>query len=87
MTHFLEGISPEDADSVDRLTKLTYELRENRKRLLQAYGAIDETRIEEGIRNGSLEEHPAYEHYLSAKILEMARESIRNDLKTYLKEL
>ena len=87
MTNFFAGISAEDAESIDRLTKLMFELRENRRKLLQDYGVEDEAQIEKCIRDGSLEEHPAYEDYLSMRQLAMARDAIRDDLKEYLKEL
>lgn len=87
MTNFYEGLSAENAELVDRLTKLMFELREGRRALLQEYGVAEEAQIGKSIRNGILEEHPAYEDYLSARQLAKAQDAIRDDLKEYLKGL
>lgn len=77
---------PERALEIDRLTRLGYELRENRKRLLARYGVEDEAALLGRIRSGALAEHPAYEHYLSARVLEASRLSLRAQLAALLAE-
>jgi hypothetical protein len=45
----------------------------------------DERALLQKIATGEVNEHPAYEHYLSANILAQTRESIREDIKNYLR--
>jgi len=87
MANIFEKLEPEDAQRVDRLAKLAYELRENRAILLRQHGADDEAQLLERIRSGATSEHPAYEHYLSARILAEAREALRAELGGLLQEL
>lgn len=54
-----------------------YALRESRKHILKTYAVDGEAALLEQIRNGELDEHPAYEHYLSALIVEQTRQVVR----------
>jgi hypothetical protein len=60
--------------------KTLYRLRESRKALLKRYGVDDEEQLLERIRSGAVGEHPAYEHYLSALILEQGRMQLREEV-------
>lgn len=86
MTNFYEHLSKEQADQIDALTKLAYELREHRRALLARHGVADEFELLDRIAAGTVDEHPAYEHYLSARMLAEAQAAIRADLKDYLLE-
>jgi hypothetical protein len=77
MTGFFEEIDPDAAAEIDALARLVYELRENRRALLAPYGAEDEAGLLQQIEAGSISEHPAYEHYLAARILDNTRETVR----------
>lgn len=87
MSGFFDNISYEDADRIDRLAKLTFELRDNRKALLKHYGMEDEAEMLANIQSGALPEHPAYDHYLSARILDEAREALRTEIAAALAEV
>lgn len=87
MEDFFRNIPFEQAEQMNELARLTFELRENRKQLLARHGAEDEGALKETILSGALPEHPTYEDYLGAKILGEAREAIRQDLKDFLKTL
>jgi hypothetical protein len=87
MANFFQDIEYERALDIERLSKLAYELRENRSSVLATYGASDEAALLEQICNGALAEHPAYEHYLAACILDETRESARQVLSERLKEV
>ena len=54
-----------------------YTLRESRKHMLRQYAVDSEACLLEKIRSGELDEHPAYEHYLGALIIDQARTHVR----------
>lgn len=54
-----------------------FALRESRKHLLKQYGLDSEDALLQRIRSGELAEHPAYEHYLSARITTQVRDAVR----------
>lgn len=60
--------------------KTLYVLRESRKALLKQYGVAEEAELLDRIRGGQVGEHPAYEHYLSARIMEQTREQVRAEM-------
>ncbi|MEW5889237.1 MAG: hypothetical protein AB1768_09315 [Pseudomonadota bacterium] len=87
MHKFYDNLPLEAAEHIEQLSRLMYELRENRARLLEQYGSRDEDGLLDLIRAGRLEEHPAYEHYLSARVLAETRDAIRAELADLLKEV
>lgn len=86
MASFYEDIEPDLAVEIELLAQLIYELRENRNTILQPYGVENETLLLQQIQSGAVDEHPAYEHYLSARILADTRESVRATIAEHLKE-
>ncbi len=86
MDNFYENLDPEDVLILDSLSKLLIELRESRAVLLDHYGVTDEKALLEGIRGGGIEEHPAYEVYLGAKLIDSTRETVRSELRNYMLE-
>ncbi|NMF91505.1 hypothetical protein [Aromatoleum petrolei] len=86
MASFYDDIEPNDAQQLEQLSRLIYELRENRGVILKSSGAADEIELLERIYNGQIPEHPAYEQYLSARILADTRETVRAMLSECLKE-
>lgn len=87
MSNFFENIPYEDAEHIDRMTKLTFELREYHLQVLERHGMADEAQLKQAIIEGAVPEHAGYEDYLSASILDATREAIRDDLNAYLKGL
>lgn len=87
MANFFEHLDPETADELERLSRLNYELRENRRALLSAYGADSDAALLQLIRDGAVAEHPVYEHFLAARILAETRETVRALIDERLKEL
>lgn len=87
MANFYDDFEPEDAIQLEQLSRLIYELRENRSTILKGYGVADEIALLEQIYTGAVPEHPAYEHYLSARILSDTRETVRAMLAECLKEV
>lgn len=87
MSSFFDKMTTQDAEHVQGLTRLALELRDNRTKLLKQYEADDEEALLQKIVTGQVIEHPAYEHYLSARLLAQTREAIREDLKNYLREI
>ncbi|MBD5804493.1 hypothetical protein AZOA_39360 [Azoarcus sp. Aa7] len=86
MANFFENVEPTDAEQLEQLSRLVFELRENRDAILKATGASDEIELLERIYTGTVAEHPSYEHYLSARILADTRETVRAMLTECLKE-
>ena len=86
MIEFFEHVAFETATEIEQLSKLAYELRENRNAVLKHHGAEDETALLRQIQAGEVAEHPAYEHYLAARILADTRETVRAALAERLKE-
>lgn len=85
MPEFFETVPFEMATEIEQLSKLTYELRENRKTILQFHDVADEAALLQKIQTGAAAEHPAYEHYLAARILADTRETARSALTDILK--
>lgn len=81
MSNFYDKLPFETAADMERLSRLMYELRENRKTLLAQYEAADAAALLAGIAGGRIAEHPAYEHYLGARILDATHDTIRAQLR------
>lgn len=85
MNEFFKGVALEEAQQIEAAAQLVYELRENRKTLLKPYEVDDEVELLARIKNGSVPEHPAYEHYLAALILAETRETVRAELASLVR--
>lgn len=71
----------EDPQELQKVyAKTNFVLREARKEILARYEVESEAALLEKIRSGQVDEHPAYDHYLSALILEQTRQHVRGDL-------
>ncbi|NMG75042.1 hypothetical protein [Aromatoleum diolicum] len=77
MANFFDNIELTDAQQLEQLSRLIFELRENRNDILKSYGVTDEIELLEQIYSTKVPEHPSYEHYLSARILCDTRETVR----------
>jgi len=86
MNNFFENLEYDEATELQLLSKLIYELRENRHAVLKPYGAEDEAALLQQIQTGSVGEHPAYEHYLAARVLADTRETVRGMMGERLKK-
>lgn len=87
MPSFFDTIEPEVAAEFEQLSRLMYELRENRNTVLAPYRTDDAAALLARIQAGDVDEHPGYEHYLSARILDATRETVRTVLREGLKEV
>lgn len=86
MAGFFDYVDFDTATEIEQLSRLTYELRENRRTILDLHGVEDEAALLQRIQAGELAEHPAYEHYLAARILADTRETARAALAERMKE-
>lgn len=86
MPEFFESLPFETATEIEQLARLAYELRENRQTVLQHHGVADEAALLWKIQSREIAEHPAYEHYLAARILADTREAARAALTERVKE-
>lgn len=87
MTSFFGNIDPDTAEELEQLSRLAYELRENRNTILETHGVTDEAALLQQIQTGAVAEHPAYENYLTARILADTRDTVREILAERLKEV
>ncbi len=87
MSSIYSDLEMEAATAVQQLARLIYETRENRRKVLAAAGASNEDELFARISTGALAEHPAYEHYLAARILRDTHEAARRTMADQLKEL
>ena len=87
MKNFYEGIPVEQAGEIESLSRLMYELRSNRDLVLQNWGVTEAQSLLAKIESGEVAEHPAYEHYLSACVLDQTRESVRESLVALTREV
>lgn len=86
MNPIYDSLPPERALEIEQIARLIYETRENRRKVLDALGAADEQGLLAGIASGDVAEHPAYEHYLAARILADTHEAARETMSQHLKE-
>ena len=86
MTNFYENLPLEAAEQLEPLSRLSFQLRENRKNLLAQYQVADEVELLNKILSKEVSEHPAYDHYLSASMLKAAQQSARDELQAVLDE-
>ncbi|GAB3550821.1 hypothetical protein GCM10027343_34390 [Noviherbaspirillum agri] len=71
----------EDPEGQQKLyAQINFVLRETRKEVLNRYGVDDEAALLEKIRSKAVEEHPAYNDYLGALIIEQTRQQVRGDM-------
>lgn len=86
MVEFFEHVAFDTATEIEQLSRLAYELRENYNAILKHHCAESETALLQDIQTGKVTEHPAYEHYLAARILADTRETVRTALAERLNE-
>lgn len=86
MANYFENIEPGRAAELEQLSQLIYELRENRNSVLMAHDAEDEAALLQRIQTGAVAEHPAYEHYLAARVLADTLDAVRATVTELLKE-
>ena len=77
MAEFFGNIEMDVALSLERLSRLSFELREARAGLLRYHGVADEAALRDRIVTGAIAEHPGWEHLLAARILDDTREATR----------
>lgn len=87
MSNLYANMAAEDAYDVQVMARLSYEARENRKDVLAAMNVDDEETLLAHIRAGTVDEHPAYEHYLAARILADTHEIARDAMAERLREI
>ena len=77
MSTIYDELSADQAMELSLVARLMYESRENRRMVLSAMNVSDEADLLDNIRTGAIAEHPAYEHYLAARILSDTQQAAR----------
>jgi hypothetical protein len=86
MDSFFANLPFEKAAELAQLSQLMLELRNHRNAVLGHHGTADEAALLSRIESSAVDEHPAYEHYLAARILADTREAARSALAASLTE-
>jgi chromosome condensin MukBEF complex kleisin-like MukF subunit len=86
MEPIFDHLPPEQALETQQLARLIYETREHRRQVLDATGAATEDELLARVARGEIAEHPAYEHYLAARILADTHQAARAAMAQALKE-
>jgi hypothetical protein len=87
MSNFFEDLQFEGAQHLEQLSRLAFDLRENRTQVLQRHGADSEEALLRLVHEGAVPEHPGYDDYLGARALEATREAVRSQLQAVALEL
>lgn len=87
MDPLYDALPPDDAEQVQRFSRLMYESREHRRTVLEAFGASSPDALLARIEAAEVAEHPAYEHYLAARILGDTHEIARTEVARILQEV
>lgn len=87
MSNFFEKLPFEAAQELEQLSRIAFELREGRKRLLQQHDADSEEALLALVSRGAVAEHPGYDHYLGARILSRTQQAVRKQLQAVMVEL
>jgi hypothetical protein len=85
MDNFYSNIPADQAQEIEQCARLMYELRGARDTLLAQLGAADAPQALDCIVGGEMPEHPSYEQYLSARILDTLHAEVRADLAERVK--
>lgn len=84
MADFFRDMNAGHAMQLERLARLMYELRNHRSRILECARVASEAALLAQVTRGEVDEHPAYESYLAARILADTREAARSLLSENL---
>lgn len=84
MANFFDEMDFDDAELMEQLARVLFDLRVSRDTLLKQYDSANAAVLLEKIRSGAVPEHPAYDHYLSLAVLDETREAVRAELKDFL---
>lgn len=84
MSNIFEDLPFTVAQQLEQLSRLAFDLREQRKQLLQRHGADSEQALLQLVSDGAIPEQPAYQDYLTARVLAETREGVRDQIKALL---
>lgn len=87
MSNFFENLPFDGAQQMEQLSRLAFDLRENRAQVLRRHGVDSEEALLRLVREGAVPEHPGYDDYLGARILEATREAVRSQMHAVVREL
>lgn len=87
MTNYYERLPLPGAEQLEQLSRLLFELRENRKAVLRRHGVDSEEALLNLVREQAITEHPGYDDYLGACILDATREVVRSQMQAAVVEL
>lgn len=83
MSEIFGNLPYEKAIQLDSLSRLAFAAREARAGLLAFHGVDGEDALRDRIVAGAVDEHPAWEHCVAARVLELTREAAREAMRGY----
>lgn len=86
MDDFFNPFPIDMALEMEQLARLVFETRQAHRQILTHYDVIDEAALLARIQAGLQAEHPAYEHYLAARILAQTHQTARQALSERTQE-
>lgn len=81
MDAFFSGLDPQSALQMAELSKSGYALREYRKQILTESGCADAAELMAAVQEGRVPEHPGYERWLAAVLMQRRERAIRTELE------
>lgn len=81
MRTFFENVDPRAASTISDVSSRMFNLRERRKRLLADAGCGDADEILTAVREGRLPEHPGYDAWLAARLIEEREHALHEALQ------
>ncbi len=84
MEDFLRGLDPESGKKLRNMITAITEQKAMLHQVLAKYGADEPEDILKGILSGDLDEHPAYEDYLSADSISVGIAELREICMDFL---
>jgi hypothetical protein len=87
VSNFFENLPYEGAQQLEQLSRLAFDLRENRAQVLQRHGVDSDEALLRLVHEGAVPEHPGYDDYLGVRVLEATREAVRSRMQAVVREL
>lgn len=83
MAEFFRNVDLEDAMQIEAAARFIFDLRKASSSILEKHGAADISSLYQMVIDGSIQEHPGYDDYLSFKILSLMTDVVREEVRRF----